>query len=240
MNETTKTTERRTRYQDYKAMLVCHHEAGHVVVGHVLGWSIVWAKVGRSLNGVAFKSEGLKRPFMAQTKREKSRRIATLRRGLTIMSAGHVAATIHQQSVEEQGVSCREEARAYRLNRQARISHLFPRAVKDSESDYARIVACAEDIYEGRLCASVMFPVLNCHPLNFIATQAPLLEDLQDRDAAILSEIQRAEDRAEHIIRRHWKAVCTIAHALHQSKTGQLSRGRLLQLLAKHGVNARA
>jgi hypothetical protein len=240
MNETTKQKPAATPYQNFKKVLVCNHEAGHVVVGHVLGWRLAWAKVGNDLNGVAFKREGLEPPFSAPTKREKFRRISALRRALAVYSAGHVAATIHQQVVEERGFSYRDEARAYRINRQARISQVFPRKVNDVKSDYGRVVACAEDIYEGRLCASAPFPILFCSPLNYIEPQAPLPEDLRDRDAAILVEIRRAEDRAERILKRHWKAVCAIACALHQSRAGHLSRGRLLRLLNDHGVEARA
>ena len=220
--------------QDFEMLIVCHHEAGHAVVGHALGWQLRWVAAGRGRNTAAFEPVRVKAPSQADTKRERNRCVAAQRRAMTILSAGPVAATIHQKAAEARGWRCREERRAYRKGWEYRVSVVPLNRNDDPDSDYHLVREAARKVVGHEP-----------HPF-FLATRDTQAERdriqrdfLRDWGEDIRAEILRAEARAEAILKRHWGVVADIAAALHRSKSGRLLRRHLLPRLESVPVAAK-
>jgi hypothetical protein len=223
---------KRTPYFEAVARLDCFHEAGHVVVGHALGWQLIRARAGRGINQVNFEPVTVRQPYCAETEEEMLGRTAKLRRAMAILAAGHVAATIHQQEVEKRGFASPQEKRAYSTYWEIRASIQFACGFEaGSTSDYyklregARDICLAQDLANGIPVFGVYLPEQN----RFLPPTPP--KDLKER---ALAEIEAAEEKAESILKQYWPAVRDVAGALHRGKSGQLTRFRLLALLEPH------
>jgi hypothetical protein len=222
----------RSPYEDFKAMLLCHHEAGHAVVGHVIGVKLQWVRAGRELHRMCHAPVSIRRPEFTADRKERARRIAGLRRMITLAVAGHVADTIHQQDVVKRGYSCREESRAYRMYWQFRVSNMFSIGQTDEPtSDLFEAVRDATSI-----CYSNVLGLVNVQDPTTKALKKMQRASATDLTKDIKAEIERAEARAERILLRHWEAVTDIATSLHRSKNGHLDRRQLLRRLDYHGV----
>lgn len=201
----------RTPYYDAKARKSAYHEAGHVVVAHSIGWPVVQV----SLVQAQLVPQGIHEPLLARSRKERSRRIAGLRRGLSVLAAGHVAGTIHQQEVDRKGYSSPQERRAYSTWWEFRASGQIRSDsdhIRDPHNDSCRLAQEA-----GRI--------------RFVLALDS--EGTLDQ-GSVLAEVQQAEGRAERVLKRHWQAVSDIAAALHRSKSGVLKGKRVREILAPH------
>ena len=229
----------RTPYEDHKAMLVCFHEAGHVVVTHVVGFDLVWAKAGRGINRVLHEDVYAPDPSLTTHPGDQRARTELLRRVMTTIAAGHVAATIHQKAVEKAGFSCGMHSRAYQTYWELRPSWVYRSDRQDDPaSGYYKLVRAAGSIALATAFRTIRLPVVS----NPTARQMERYQKAFDRrmgktyEEVVPKELAAAEHRAERIIKKHWAAVEAVALALHKSKSGHLGRARLLAILDRHGV----
>src|SRR5262245_59622877 len=101
----------RTPYFEAVARLLCFHEAGHVVVGHALGWQLTRVRAGREIDRAEFVPVAIPSLYHAETKKELAKLTAELRRAMTVVAAGPVAGTIHQEELQERGFASSQESR---------------------------------------------------------------------------------------------------------------------------------
>ena len=218
----------RTLYQDFKAMLPCYHEAGHAVVAHAAGLNLVWAKAGRSIHRYCHEPVAIPAPHLTRDKRDQAFRIRAVRWMMDVLVAGHLAACIHQEAVEQRKFSCREESRAYSTYWEVPVSLKFESGMQDDPtSDLAIVVRDASNICYAGAAHTVMKPKVTAKDI------AKMERGLAKE---VLAEIVRSEERAERVLKRHWAAVSDIATSLHRSKAGHLDRRQLLARLERHGV----
>jgi hypothetical protein len=212
------------------------HEAGHVVVGHSLGWRLIHAKVSRKDSHVRFDPPEVLSPRLALSMREQARGITDRRNRITVTSAGQLAMTRHQREVESRGYSCRQERRAYTTWRRWPLSTSYPLLQdKDPASDDSLVVYAAEEICfaqdypRGSWVAAAFDNLLHRKPGE------PVVEPgITNKNERVLGEIVRGERRAERILERHWGVVSEVAAALEASPGGRLDGEELLELLAPH------
>src|SRR5262245_38002586 len=102
-----------------------YHEAGHAIVGHYLGWNLERVRMTDKVARAEFQEVRVGLPMLTSSKKERARRIAEMRRAMTVLVAGDVAATIHQKEVERRGFTSRQEARGYETWWACRVSILF-------------------------------------------------------------------------------------------------------------------
>jgi hypothetical protein len=176
---------KRTPYAEAVARLNCYQLAGQAVVGHVLGWLIQGLGDGRGDTRILF---------------EVPRSLEDSGTALRVLTAGTVAAIIHQKAVENQGYQSRWEARAYEANWAIPLSIQAECKVpcEDPNSTFGVVQMLAAKVCSGQ--------------------------------QEVVAEIQQAEQDAEALLHQHWQAVSHIATALLQSTTGWLGRWRLLGL----------
>jgi hypothetical protein len=198
-----------TPYFEAVARLACFHEAGHAVVGHALGWRLLRARAGRDIHQVNFEPVTVLPPCFAESKEEMLHRTTQLRAAMTVLAAGHVAATIHQQEVEKRGFASPQEKRAYGAYWEIRASIQFACGFEAGPtSDYyklregARDICLAQDLANGIPVFGVYLPEQN----RFLPPKPP-----KDLDERVRAEIEAAEEKAESILKRYWPAVCDVA-----------------------------
>lgn len=226
----------RTPYGDYKAMLICFHEAGHIVAAHALGSKVQLATVGNSRGFAYYDTANLLPPFGVQDEAEKLRRITSIRKRIVTVAAGPVAGIIHYQSVEKRGWSCRNERRAYEHMLTVRVSFGYNlqsfQATSNPTSDYTVVQSAAEALF-----------LSGIYPCPVLLGPKPLTKKQQvkysqafakHRSETIHNEILACEKTAEDILNKNWQAVTDIATALHKSKSGKLTRKQLLRHLDRH------
>jgi hypothetical protein len=213
-------TNKRTPYYDALARKDAHHEAGHVVVGHALGWPAVQVSVIQAW----LAPQLIHNPLLIRSRTERSRCIADLRVGMAMRAAGHVAGTIHQMEVERRGFASPQEKRAYcqwwEIRASIQVDCDFDHA-HDPHNDSCRLAQNA-----ALICLERGFKYYG---------QFECLPDLRTADRkSVVAEIVRAEKRAEGILKQHWQAVCDVANAVYRSKSGVLKGKRLQDILARH------
>jgi hypothetical protein len=216
-----------------RSKTTCIHEAGHAVVGHALGWKVARVRAHQ----VQFEPVTALLPFLATSKRERARRVAALRRAMSVLTAGHVAATLHQGSPRcpQEGADTSRPASSAenpQMTWEARTSLKFRAGCADPDpaSDDYLAVRQAEHVEftlrlqrEGRCRRGTP-----AEWLKLLRAEATFEKE------KVLSQLLDAERQAERLLRRHWEAVCELAGALHRSEVGELTRGQVLGLMGPH------
>lgn len=216
----------------YRILKMCYHEAGHVVVGHALGWQVVRVTAKEMSGRASFEPLPVPQPQFVADKAVREKFVNDLRTAMTVITAGPVAETLHQKEVERRGYSCRAESTAYERYWVPRVSMMFPNMPdEDPGSDYFQVVRDAHSV----CFADVYDPILKLTPTK--ADMAKVnCEVKKKRTKEVGAEIRAAEQRAEAILGKHWAAVTDLALALHKTRSGRLSSRQVLARLARQGV----
>ena len=214
-----KTTATRTPYVDALVRSMCFHEAGHIVVGHALGWTVLSVSANADKGRALFKGFHASAWGAPNKESERAGWIADLRREMTRAAAGPMASIRHQEEVKKRGYGCAAEARAYLRSWAFSLLMDFHDPLPDQSDDFRQVRRGAELIYEVQVSSLRQ---------RGDAEGAERLEKMRVH----WDETGRAEEWADSILMRYWAVVTDIAAALHRSKSGCLHRRQLLPRLA--------
>ncbi len=215
------------------------HEAGHAVVALAMGVKVTRVWIDEEARGCT-EMDGAARfdPSRAwEYARGRRQLFATLRQGLVIHVAGHVASCLHDQWAAFgewlPANRLREEKREWGEDWDFASASLISNRFKAGEaydlvgddSDYGRAM---------RACFAIWASKWQQQNRTLFAMASGEVVPFTIPPEKMLGEIRRAERRAEKLRKEHWAAVEEIVDGLLKSKSGRLGQRRLKKVVVSH------
>jgi hypothetical protein len=220
--------------------MAAYHEAGHVVIALAFGEKVeeVWIRDGTGCTTLL--EAGHLDPFSPIVRGNPSQVRADLRRGMAFTSAGFLAPHLAEQMEWflrwPTPKQLREETEEWDMHSDTLLSRRYLAGERpgDPDDDLCRVMQAACLLAVGPVAKMAAAQVdgqrrLSKKTINQVNKQ--LQEELEK---GILSEILKAERRAERLLKKHWQAVCDIANELRRKKSGRLNHKQLMELVGHH------
>jgi hypothetical protein len=194
---------------------VAYHEAGHAIVGQLVGFHI------RKLQ--LFDSGPLAGAYHTKPVHCVDRTHAVQ------ILAGPMAEIKHQRDAERRGFASAQERKSYERTWKTQLSLLHPvREPHNVAGDYQQaLAALGMTVMQRRIGR-----IIKKHGLENPEGLTALMNPDQDAiDRELLREIVWAERTACRILKANWGTLCKVAEALLASKTGVLERKKFLNIV---------
>jgi hypothetical protein len=210
------------QWDDEDLLIACCHEAGHAVVGQVVGHEVEEIWVGPGAGGVSSLADPLPPPTVSE-------RVWPTRKELMMNVAGCLAHDMAHElfwsrkwldDAEIDAMIAGDDG-AVGLIRPYRVStvllHQPSGYPEGSDPDNARNRAREVCAFRSLLAAR--------RPDGTSPPPMPVTE------ADILAEVRHAERRARAVLRHHWGAVTKLAHSLNRRRPRRMTGGQVRRLI---------